>query len=129
MAAFANLATDLEKFNEMWSRRISNPEALHQTILLDNQVVGGIISYLMNDGRHIGYWIDRQQWGKGVTTEALKQFLKFEKTRPLTATCVADNIGSKRVLEKNRFIYSHSEFHPATGRNNAEVEESIFILK
>lgn len=128
MAAFATLATDRAKFTETWNRRLNNHKNLHQTILLEDKIVGGIISYFMEDSRHIGYWIDRNHWGKGIATQALTKFLDIEKTRPLIATCVADNIGSRRVLEKNNFQYTHSESHHASARNEV-VEEAFFILK
>ncbi|MFM9873401.1 MAG: GNAT family N-acetyltransferase [Fimbriimonadaceae bacterium] len=127
MAAFASLATDLSQFKEMWTRRIDNTTATNRTILLGDQVVGGILSYPMEKGRHIGYWIDRNHWGQGIATQALNQFLEIEKTRPVIATCVSDNIGSRKVLEKNGFIYTHSENHPAPARNEI-VEEAFFIL-
>ncbi len=128
MAAFATLATDLSLFTATWQRRLQNTENLHRTIILNETVVGGIIAYEMHSQRHIGYWIDQAQWGKGIATEALKQFLLVEKTRPLTATCVADNTGSRRVLEKNGFVYDRSEIQPAPARNS-DVEEAFFILQ
>lgn len=128
MAAFATLATDLDKFTNIWERRLLNPDSSHKTILFQDQIVGGIISYIMDNSRHIGYWIDRNFWGQGIATEALRQFLLTEKTRPITATCVADNLGSRKVLEKNGFKYTHSETHPAPARDN-DVEEAFYVLE
>ena len=127
MAAFANLATDFDAFSKMWQHRIESPRAVHRTILLGETIVGGMMSYDMEDHRCIGYWIDRNFWGKGIATEALKQFLEFETTRPLNAACIADNIGSRKVLEKNNFKYTHTDHHHAPARNQV-VEETFFIL-
>ena len=35
--------------------------------------------------REVSYWIDRAHWGKGIATEALKQFLALVTIRPLYA--------------------------------------------
>lgn len=128
MAAFASLPKDFASFHSMWTRRIENPSSLHRTILLGEAIVGGIMSYEIEGHRCIGYWVDRNYWGKGVATTALKLFLETELRRPITATCVSDNIGSKRVLERNGFIYTHSERHLAPARTE-KVEESFYILE
>lgn len=35
----------------------------------------------------VTYWIGKEFWGKGVETEALLEFLKQEKVRPMYARC------------------------------------------
>jgi predicted acetyltransferase len=37
----------------------------------------------MKGGTEITYWIDRNFWGKGIATTALKHFLTIESTRPI----------------------------------------------
>jgi [ribosomal protein S5]-alanine N-acetyltransferase len=52
----------------------------------------------------IGYELDPQYWGQGYATEAARSVLQlgFEtfKLHRISANCVADNVGSARVLEK-----------------------------
>ena len=52
----------------------------------------------------IGYAISRKYWGKGLTTEAVKEVIKFgfEKMQlnRIEGTCFVGNIASQRVLEK-----------------------------
>ena len=53
---------------------------------------------------NIGYELDSHYWGKGYATEAAHEMLRvgFEEhnLHRIWAGCVADNIGSARVLEK-----------------------------
>ncbi len=53
---------------------------------------------------NIGYELDPQQWGKGYATEAAQAIVAFGFDELLLhriwAECVADNVGSARVLEK-----------------------------
>lgn len=52
----------------------------------------------------IGYELDPRFWGQGYATEAARAVLQFGFTQMnlhrITAWCVADNVGSARVLEK-----------------------------
>lgn len=61
------------------------------------------------DSRNLGYWIDRNCWGKGYATEAANAVIDyaFQKMRVklLTAEHYVDNIGSRRVIEKCGFTY------------------------
>ncbi|MBQ9593868.1 MAG: GNAT family N-acetyltransferase, partial [Lachnospiraceae bacterium] len=53
----------------------------------------------------VGFSIDRMCWGKGYATEALQRVLAYltenEGIPRVTAWCAAENIGSRRVLEKS----------------------------
>ena len=52
----------------------------------------------------IGFSIERNSWGKGYATEALRAVLEYltvqEGIACVTAWCASDNIASKRTLEK-----------------------------
>ncbi|MDI7743123.1 GNAT family protein [Lysinibacillus fusiformis] len=52
----------------------------------------------------IGYVISQDYWGKGFTTEAAKEIMKFGFTNMdlvrIQARCFLENIGSARVMEK-----------------------------
>lgn len=57
-----------------------------------------------NDRIEVGFSIVRACWGKGYATEALKAVLSYltgnEGISCVTAWCAAENIASRRVLEK-----------------------------
>ncbi len=72
--------------------------------------VGVILSPVPNfrhDGE-LGYWIGRPHWGRGLATAALQAFLPWAaETHGLarfTARTFADNLASRRVLEKCGFV-------------------------
>lgn len=75
-------------------------------------VLGGISLTFGEDvysrSAELGYWVGREFWGKGVATDAVRQICEqaFRETDVLRieAEVFADNPGSIRVLEKNRFI-------------------------
>lgn len=52
----------------------------------------------------IGYWIARDQWGKGLATEAAHAVLRHARESLALArvisVCTLDNFGSRRVMEK-----------------------------
>ena len=52
----------------------------------------------------IGYVISNDYWGKGLTTEAAKEVVKFGFEKMdlvrIQARCLVENLGSQRVMEK-----------------------------
>jgi RimJ/RimL family protein N-acetyltransferase len=97
-----------------WTKNIlGNPTAVNRTILAGDQVAGylGAWTDAASNDRLICYWTGREFWGRGITSAALLQFLRFESTRPLSAYVFKHNLGSIRVLEKAGFarIGEHEE--------------------
>ena len=77
-------------------------------IVVDGQAVGGIGLTLQGDvsrkSAEIGYWLGRNYWGRGITTEAVAAltqyaFQTFDLCR-IFALPFDENAGSTRVLEK-----------------------------
>lgn len=129
MAAFTSKdPSDWNQFWNHWNRILTDQNIFKQSIIQENQVVGHVISFEMFGEREVTYWINRDCWGKGVATEALKQFLRLDLTRPLYARAAKDNIGSRRVLEKCGFIIVDEDKGFANARNK-EVEEFVFKLR
>lgn len=56
----------------------------------------------------VGYFIYPKFWGKGYTTEALKKVLEFgfieNNVYRFTTGCLAENMGSEKVMKKCGFI-------------------------
>jgi RimJ/RimL family protein N-acetyltransferase len=72
---------------------------------VDDVIFGTIGAYdFENDRIEVGFSIIRAGWGQGYATEALKKVLEYltenEGISCVTAWCAAENIGSRRVLEK-----------------------------
>ncbi len=91
------------EFFAHWAKILANPTSLNRTILCDARIAGNIVSFEQDGHREVGYWITRGLWGRGVASEALRQFLLEETRRPLLAFVAEHNRGSVRVLEKCGF--------------------------
>ena len=94
---------DAEAFAAHWARIRSNPDSTLRTIVADGDVVGNVVSWTADEGRMVGYWIGKEHWGRGIATAALVLYLDVDRHRPLLATVVEHNAGSRRVLEKAGF--------------------------
>ena len=101
MAAFP--ARDHDAFIAHWIKILADDTLIKYTITLDGVIAGNIVAFEREGKTEVGYWIGREYWGRGVATEALKQFLRIVTTRPLYAGVVKHNVGSLRVLEKCGF--------------------------
>lgn len=76
-------------------------------------LVGGIGLHLREDiercSAEVGYWLGESVWGRGIAGAALQGmvdygFANFDLTR-IYALPFADNVRSRRVLEKSGFIF------------------------
>lgn len=99
-------ARDLDAHREHWSKKVfGDPQVIGRTILVDGVIAGNLGSWRTGDGRRlVGYWIGREFWGRGVASEALRQFVAEIEERPLYAYVAVTNVASARVLEKAGFI-------------------------
>ncbi|MBY0357701.1 MAG: GNAT family N-acetyltransferase [Candidatus Obscuribacterales bacterium] len=74
----------------------------------ENELVGSCWLDMDSDDHSmasIGYFVACEYWGKGYATEMVAELIRFGfqelKLRRLYANCDADNIASRKVLEKN----------------------------
>jgi RimJ/RimL family protein N-acetyltransferase len=86
-----------------WHKIMTDPDNFLRTVVVDGDVAGNMVSFMMDGVREVGYWLGREFWGRKIASAALEQFLKEVKFRPLYAHAVTTNQGSIRVLEKNGF--------------------------
>lgn len=107
MADFPSRGRDA--FMAHWAKILADATLGKQTILVDGEVAGNIVSFDQNGQREVGYWIGKGYWGRGVATRALAAFLAHETVRPLSAFVAKHNIGSRRVLEKCGFTIYREE--------------------
>lgn len=109
------------EFMTHWAKILSDENTLNQTILVDAQVAGNLVSFLAGNERLVGYWLGRDYWGRGLATRALELFLSLEVRRPLHARVATHNVASIRVLEKCGFALIATEsFTDASGRQGEE---------
>ena len=73
------------------------------------------------------YWIGRSHWGKGIATAALEALLAIDRSRPFHARVAADNVASRRVLEKCGFRVVGTDRGVAEARS-AEIDELVLRL-
>jgi RimJ/RimL family protein N-acetyltransferase len=118
---------DKEAFDAHWKKIMSNEDTIIRTIETDGEVAGHLVSFLLEGERQVGYWLGKEFWGRGIATEALRQFLGVVKTRPLIGRVAKHNHGSKRVLEKCGFIVIGDDSYINFG--NEKVEEFVLQLK
>lgn len=126
MAAFTRPdPSDRQAFMAHWGKIRADEGITIRTILYDGQIAGYVLAHAWFGEPEVSYWLGRGFWGRGVATQALGLFLQELPTRPLHARVAADNLASRRVLEKNRFILTGRE----TGYANARGEEIVeFVL-
>lgn len=84
---------------------------LSRAILIEGKAAGSIGVFVKDDvyerSAELGYWLAEPYWGHGVMTRAVRQicreaFARFDILR-IFAEPFADNLGSRRVLEKAGF--------------------------
>ena len=125
MAAFP--PRERAAFMGHWTHKVlGDPEVKKKTIVFSGSVAGHVVSFSQGGERLVGYWIGRDHWGKGVATAALREFLKYETSRPLRARVADGHVASCRVLEKCGF----SRIGAGRGTaNGAEVDELVYVLR
>ncbi len=97
-------ARDRERFLTHWRTKVlGNPTGRAQTVTVDGEVAGNIVSWWQDGRRFVGYWFGQRFWGRGVGTAALRQFLRRERIRPLYADPFVGNTASVRLLERCGF--------------------------
>jgi RimJ/RimL family protein N-acetyltransferase len=128
MAAFTSAdPSDRAAFLVRWARILADDPVPARTVVFDGEVVGHVGRFAQFGEPEVTYWIDREHWGKGLATAALRLFLRQERLRPLYARAAVDNVGSLRVLEKCGFVPVGEDVGFAEGRGE-DVEEFILRL-
>lgn len=126
MAAFtAQDPTNEAAFRQHWQKIMSNEAVAIQTVVVRDDVAGYVVKHEAFGDPEVSYWIGKRFWGKGVATEALRQFLGKVGIRPIYARIAFDNIASQRVLEKCHFHILSNDKGFAAARN-AEILEFIY---
>jgi ribosomal-protein-alanine N-acetyltransferase len=114
-------------YREKYTRFLHDPTINMQTILVGEAIAGSIAKFVLEGEAEITYWIDRQFWGRGIATAALREFLVLERTRPLFGRVAFDNVGSQKVLANGGFVRVGTDTGFARARQT-QMEEVIYRL-
>jgi RimJ/RimL family protein N-acetyltransferase len=117
-----------EAFDLHWAKSLNDPKITTRAILFNEAFVGSISCFPMDGEDHVGYWIDRAYWGKGIASRALQLLLREVATRPLVTTVATSNGASLRVLQKCGFVVEQVRLSPASDRY-PECEEAVLVLR
>jgi len=86
LAAFTSKdPNDKVAYIEKYTKFLTDLTINMRTIKVGNEIAGSIAKFIMEGDAEITYWIDKNFWGKGVATTALKKFLTMENTRLILA--------------------------------------------
>ena len=123
---FANILKDMvSEERKLYFLRMELKETHEQVgsigyTVVDNTPAGKIV--------HMGYFTYPKFWGKGYTSEALKKVIEYAFTADnvyrITTGCLAENIGSERVMQKCGMIKEaeHVDYEWHDGRMKTRVE-------
>lgn len=125
MAAFP--ARDRDSFASHWAKILRDESVTTKTVVFDGHVAGNVVSWEKLGKPHVGYWIGKEYWGKGIATKALTEFLDHVKARPLYARVAKHNVASIRVLEKCGFTICGEDKVSST-EDGEDVEEFLLEL-
>ena len=115
------------RFMERWEQLLSAEGAFVQTIMWGGDPVGYVARFTQKDRPAISYWLGRDYWGKGIATQAVRNFLGLVDERPLFARVAYDNLASIQVLRKTGFeIVGHDRFF--SDLHGEEIDEIVLAL-
>ena len=129
MVAFAEPGPrDRAAFDAHWQRVLAAPGAIVRAILLGGGFAGTVMCFVRGSEREVGFWIRRPLWGRGIAGAALRALLSAVAERPLFARCAADNLGSRRVIERAGFVRLREERWTSHARGG-EIDECVYVLR
>lgn len=121
---------DSEKFLEMFSKEAKEKDSyVLKAIVLkeNNKMIGTIDARIFGENlkdAEFGYCLNPKYWNKGYMSEALKAFKealhKEHSVENIFGCFERENIGSKRVMQKNEMYYY--ETVKRNFKNKGEVE-------
>lgn len=100
--------SDPQAFDAYWAKLRRSATAVTRTIALaedpEHGVLGHIEKFEDEERPYVRYWVDREYWGRGIGTNALRRFLDEVVTeRPIFARQHRSNEASLVVLKRNGF--------------------------
>jgi RimJ/RimL family protein N-acetyltransferase len=117
-----------DAFDSHWAKALDDPGITARAVVVGEALVGYISCFPRDGQDHVGYWIDRAYWGRGIASRALQLLLREVAKRPLVATAATSNGASLRVLQKCGFVIEQVRLSPASERY-PEWEEAVLVLR
>lgn len=128
MAAFVPAHPhDRAAFDAHWAELLADPEVSPRTIRADGRIVGDIGVWHEDGTAMLAYWIDRDAWGRGIATRAVRLLLDAIAERPLRAWVAADNTASCALLATLGFT-EIGRAHSFANARGTEIDELLFEL-
>lgn len=124
----AVIPRDEPTFFAHWAKILGDRRVVAKTIVVDGVLVGSISCFQREGKDFVGYWIAKDQWGKGIASRALVLLLEEVTIRPLHARVAKENAASLRVLERSGFEITGYRISPPDGRL-LECEEAMLVLR
>jgi RimJ/RimL family protein N-acetyltransferase len=118
----------MRRSSRAWDRIRADGSVTIRTIVAGGAVAGSVLLWRDPDlpgpevSYWVSYWLGKEHWGRGIATAALAEFLAVVTERPLYGRFAADNVGSRRVLEKSGFVLHGEAVGFATGRGEVVAE-------
>lgn len=126
MAAFAS--RDHDAFMAHWNGILADDQVFKRTVLVDGQTAGNVVCYPQSGKLLLGYWLGRTYWGRGIASQAVRDFVALIAARPIHAFVSKENVASRRVLEKCGFQCIAEITADAEGGDDA-VDEFEYVLR
>lgn len=127
IALLPRVPGDRAGFELHWQRIRGDASVVARVIEADGVFAGYAISFPLNGERQIGYWVERELWGRGIAGEALRLLLAELPERPLWARVARSNVASRRVLEREGFGMVATE-RVLAPRRGVVVDELVLRL-
>lgn len=129
MIAFTRAQHPLSRdmFQQHWERLLADATVCTKVVVTPGGVAGYVTRFLRLGVPEVAYRLGQAHWGAGIATQAVAMLLDAVPERPLFARVATDNIGSRRVLEKNGFVQEATARAYAEARG-CEVDEFILRL-
>lgn len=108
-----------------------NEDELIYGIIIDGKASGCVCASFGRDvfekSCSLGYWLGEEYWGNGIMTNAVKEFCRFlfeiYDIISIDSGACAENIGSRRVLEKAGFKFEG--LHEKSVYKNGRVMDTV----
>lgn len=116
-----------------WWINVGSKEGYVRAIIFNNQLIGcigvSIEEFEYSRNGEIGYWLNKNSWGKGYTTQAVNQLTEdvfhYTEINRIYAAVFSDNTSSMRVLEKCGYL-AEAVLREAIYKNGKFYDSHVF---
>lgn len=125
-------------YSEIILKMFVNDENTYAIVYKQNNKVIGSISLSKDkirsgiNSKCLGYVLSKDYWGKGIMTEAIKKILNhyflYVNVYIISVSHFIENTASKRVIEKNGFIYEGTIRKSFLSHNGLVKDKCIYSL-